>query len=116
VDWWTHSLVSVIDRLPGWVGWEQRPHKALFEDMTKYHSDEYMNFLKNISPETAAEQSKHMTRCTFLLLAPFAASHAKQYNVMSSSQSAHDSTHELSGANWCTPIASACPCCIGLVA
>lgn len=39
-----------------------RPHKATFEDMTKYHSDDYVKFLKQIRPENQAEHTKHMTR------------------------------------------------------
>jgi histone deacetylase 1/2 len=39
-----------------------RPHKAQFEDITKYHSDDYVKFLKTITPETATENSKHMSR------------------------------------------------------
>ena len=43
----------------------QRPHKAQFEDMTKYHSDDYVKFLKTIRPENQAGHNKHMTRCTY---------------------------------------------------
>eukprot|EP00053_Salpingoeca_punica_P005784 m.56532 g.56532 ORF g.56532 m.56532 type:complete len:431 (+) comp13395_c3_seq1:106-1398(+) len=39
-----------------------RPIKASFEDMTKYHSDDYIKFLKTIRPENAQEQSKQMQR------------------------------------------------------
>lgn len=39
-----------------------RPHKAQFEDMTKYHSDDYVKFLKDITPESSTENSKHMSR------------------------------------------------------
>eukprot|EP00039_Didymoeca_costata_P001873 m.55846 g.55846 ORF g.55846 m.55846 type:complete len:573 (+) comp11005_c0_seq1:90-1808(+) len=38
------------------------PNKAQFEDMTKYHSDDYIKFLRTIHPENQAENSKHMTR------------------------------------------------------
>ncbi|CAD6186338.1 unnamed protein product [Caenorhabditis auriculariae] len=33
-----------------------RPRPATFEEMTRYHSDEYINFLKNVCPEKMHEQ------------------------------------------------------------
>lgn len=39
-----------------------RPHKALQEDMIKFHSDEYIKFLKNIRPDNMNEYNKLMQR------------------------------------------------------
>jgi len=39
-----------------------RPHKAAQEDMTKFHSDEYIKFLKNIRPDNINEYNKLMSR------------------------------------------------------
>jgi histone deacetylase 1/2 len=39
-----------------------RPHKASQEDMTKFHSDEYIKFLKNIRPDNMNEYNKLMQR------------------------------------------------------
>lgn len=39
-----------------------RPNKASFEDMSKYHSDDYVRFLKTCRPEAAQEQTKQMQR------------------------------------------------------
>jgi histone deacetylase 1/2 len=39
-----------------------RPHKAAQEDMTKFHSDEYIRFLKNIRPDNITEYNKLMSR------------------------------------------------------
>lgn len=39
-----------------------RPHKAAQEDMTKFHSDEYIRFLKNIRPDNMNEYNKLMSR------------------------------------------------------
>jgi histone deacetylase 1/2 len=39
-----------------------RPHKAAQEDMTKFHSDEYIRFLKNIRPDNIHEYNKQMSR------------------------------------------------------
>lgn len=39
-----------------------RPHKAVQEDMTKFHSDEYIRFLKNIRPDNINEYNKLMSR------------------------------------------------------
>ena len=41
----------------------QRPHKATLEEMTKYHSDDYIKFLKSIRPDNMSEYSKQMQRC-----------------------------------------------------
>lgn len=43
----------------------QRPHKASAEDMTKYHSDDYIKFLRAIRPDNMSEYSKQMQRCKF---------------------------------------------------
>uniref|UniRef100_A0A3Q1HPD2 Histone deacetylase 1 n=1 Tax=Anabas testudineus TaxID=64144 RepID=A0A3Q1HPD2_ANATE len=39
-----------------------RPHKASAEEMTKYHSDEYIKFLHAIRPDNMSEYSKQMQR------------------------------------------------------
>lgn len=43
----------------------QRPHKASGEEMTKYHSDDYIKFLRSIRPDNMSEYSKQMQRCEF---------------------------------------------------
>lgn len=43
----------------------QRPHKASAEEMTKYHSDDYIKFLRSIRPDNMSEYSKQMQRCKF---------------------------------------------------
>uniref|UniRef100_A0A8C6WRF1 Histone deacetylase n=1 Tax=Neogobius melanostomus TaxID=47308 RepID=A0A8C6WRF1_9GOBI len=40
-----------------------RPHKASGEEMTKYHSDDYIKFLRSIRPDNMSEYSKQMQRC-----------------------------------------------------
>ena len=44
----------------------QRPHPATPEQMTRFHTDEYIHFLKRVTPETAGELSDNGTRCTNL--------------------------------------------------
>lgn len=39
-----------------------RPHDATAEDMERFHSHEYVDFLKRISPDTEQEFEKQMTR------------------------------------------------------
>jgi histone deacetylase 1/2 len=39
-----------------------RPYRAAQEDMTKFHSDEYIRFLKNIRPDNIQEYNKQMSR------------------------------------------------------
>ena len=39
-----------------------RPHKAMVEEMTKYHSDDYIKFLRSIRPDNVQEYNKQMQR------------------------------------------------------
>uniref|UniRef100_A0A674D768 Histone deacetylase 2 n=1 Tax=Salmo trutta TaxID=8032 RepID=A0A674D768_SALTR len=39
-----------------------RPHKATAEEITKYHSDDYIQFLRSIRPDNMSEYSKQMQR------------------------------------------------------
>lgn len=48
----------------------QRPHKASGEEMTKYHSDDYIKFLRSIRPDNMSEYSKQMQRCKFATEVP----------------------------------------------
>lgn len=43
----------------------QRPHKATAEEMTKFHSDEYIRFLRSIRPDNISEYNKQMQRCEY---------------------------------------------------
>lgn len=47
-----------------------RPERATEADMTKYHSDEYINFLKTITPDNITENSKLMSRCAYFFFFP----------------------------------------------
>ncbi|XP_061521516.1 probable histone deacetylase 1-B isoform X3 [Phycodurus eques] len=42
--------------------WRSTPHKASGEEMTKYHSDDYIKFLRSIRPDNMSEYSKQMQR------------------------------------------------------
>lgn len=42
----------------------QRPMHAKFEEICRFHSDEYTSFLKVITPENMAEHAKQLQRCT----------------------------------------------------
>lgn len=44
----------------------QRPHKANQDEMTKYHSDDYIRFLKNIRPDNMNENNKLMLKCKYI--------------------------------------------------
>ena len=37
-----------------------RPHKATQEEMTKFHSDDYIRFLRSIRPDNMGEYNKQM--------------------------------------------------------
>ena len=39
-----------------------RPHKATQEEMTKFHSDDYIRFLRSIRPDNMSEYNKQMQR------------------------------------------------------
>lgn len=41
----------------------QRPKRATAESMTKFHTDEYVNFLERVTPETAEQLTYHGNRC-----------------------------------------------------
>lgn len=43
----------------------QRPHKATADEMTKFHSDEYIRFLRSIRPDNMTEYNKQMQRCKY---------------------------------------------------
>ncbi|XP_068273783.1 histone deacetylase 1 isoform X2 [Nyctibius grandis] len=45
-----------------------RPHKANAEEMTKYHSDDYIKFLRSIRPDNMSEYSKQMQRSSAVKL------------------------------------------------
>lgn len=42
---------------------DQRPKRASPEAMTAFHTDEYINFLSRVTPETHMELTYHQTRC-----------------------------------------------------
>ncbi|CAG7853130.1 Histone deacetylase RPD3; AltName: Full=Transcriptional regulatory protein RPD3 [Serendipita indica DSM 11827] len=56
----THTLVAAYDLLPKLE--VLRPHAATPEQMTRFHTDEYIHFLKRVTPETAGELSENGTR------------------------------------------------------
>jgi len=39
-----------------------RPHPATLQDMTKFHSDDYINFLRIITPDNMHEHTKQLQR------------------------------------------------------
>lgn len=41
----------------------QRPHKCSSEEMSKYHSDDYIKFLQSIRPDNMSDYTKQMQRC-----------------------------------------------------
>lgn len=44
---------------------QQRAKRATAEQMTRFHTDEYVHFLKRVTPETADELTYHGTRCEY---------------------------------------------------
>jgi histone deacetylase 1/2 len=40
-----------------------RPNAATFSEMTKFHSDDYIEFLERVSPEHTEEISKYQQKC-----------------------------------------------------
>ena len=61
--WWDFIRISAqVCSAP--LFW-QRPHKATAEEMTKFHSDEYIKFLRSIRPDNMSEYNKQMQRCKY---------------------------------------------------
>lgn len=40
----------------------QRPAPASFDELSKFHSEEYVRFMRTISPDNMADHTKHMQR------------------------------------------------------
>lgn len=50
-------------RAPAPAAPAQRPHKATIAEMAAFHSPDYMEFLKRITPDTAKTLATQMTKC-----------------------------------------------------
>lgn len=49
-----------------------RPTRSSAHEMTRFHTDEYVDFLMRVSPETAEEMTGKGTRCMFYVISlPF---------------------------------------------
>lgn len=58
----THSLVlnyGIYQKLDMF-----RPPRATAADMTKFHSDDYISFLRRINPDNIQDFQKQLQRCT----------------------------------------------------
>ena len=44
-----------------------RPYHATAEDMCEFHTEEYINFLKAISPDNVKEYESTLSKCNFFL-------------------------------------------------
>lgn len=45
---------------------QQRPPRTTPKEMTKFHTDDYVNFLRTVTPDNMNEYSKQLTRCKFI--------------------------------------------------
>lgn len=45
-----------------------RPKPALLSEMTRFHSDDYVNFLRVITPDNMQEYMRQLQRCVRPLL------------------------------------------------
>ena len=59
----THDLVSAYGMLDKMQ--VLRPRRASPENMTAFHTDEYIHFLSRVSPETAEAMTFQGSRCKF---------------------------------------------------
>ena len=48
----------------GGGGGPQRSPRATIMELTKFHSDDYINFLRRIRPDNTVEFAKQLQRCT----------------------------------------------------
>jgi len=62
------NIYGILDFLIKLIFVIQRPHKATAEEMTKFHSDEYIRFLRSIRPDNMNDYNKQMQRCTFFVI------------------------------------------------
>ncbi len=46
----------------------KRPKRATELDMTKFHSDDYIQFLRLVSPDNMNDYTKQLQRCMYLLI------------------------------------------------
>jgi len=56
----THHLVLAYDLHEEMQCY--RPHRATYEDLVKFHSEDYVNFLEKIGPETTSELRQQMQK------------------------------------------------------
>ena len=55
---------------PGTTGWWKRdaavqtPRRATFKELTRFHTDDYINFLRKLTPESAAADPDEAAHCT----------------------------------------------------
>jgi len=60
---WAKDVAHASQPLVG-RSYVQRSPRANILDMTKFHSDDYINFLRRIKPNNTAEFAKQLQRCT----------------------------------------------------
>lgn len=64
------STLNMCDLLPADLAAAatvlQRPKRATAHEMTRFHTDEYIDFLSRVAPELAEEMTGHGTRCELL--------------------------------------------------
>ena len=47
---------------------QQKPPRATPEEMTRFHTDEYIDFLQNVTPETAADLTRNHEICKLFVM------------------------------------------------
>ena len=55
-------MLSIGQLLPESACRLQRPQPATFDELTRFHSDEYVSFLKNIRPDNISDYGKEMQK------------------------------------------------------
>lgn len=60
----THDLVSAYGMLDKMT--VLKPKRTTPEAMTAFHTDEYVHFLRRVTPETVDDLTFHGTRCTLI--------------------------------------------------
>lgn len=63
ITWKSISAVIIENDLIKYLIIFQRPHKATADEMTKFHSDDYIRFLRSIRPDNMTDYNKQMQRC-----------------------------------------------------
>lgn len=60
---WLLTILTSVLAAPSFVHLHQRPSRATHDQLTRFHTDEYVDFLSQVTPETVEELTGSGSRC-----------------------------------------------------